>query len=69
MTYTDLIGQFEESCSRAARFLGKNKQTVHRWKESGIPEIEQLEIQKLTKGKLKADPSIVAKFRQLLKAA
>lgn len=69
MTYDDLISLYDGSCTKAADALGKRKQTVNKWKQAGIPEVEQLEIQKRLRGKVKADPRIVAKFRDLLRAA
>lgn len=44
-----------ESSSELARILGTSKQVVHAWSVNDkIPAQRQLEIQKLTKGKLKA---------------
>jgi hypothetical protein len=53
MDYENLIGHFG-SCTKAARALGFAKQTVHRWKDGGIPFEKQFIIQMRTKGKLKA---------------
>ena len=54
MTYDDLIILYG-SAANAARMLGiPGRQTVHRWKEAGIPFEQQFRIQQKTKGKLKA---------------
>ena len=42
--------------SCAAKALGKGRQSVYRWKETGVPLGEQYRIQVLTEGKLKAAP-------------
>lgn len=68
MDYSDLLDTYG-SCAKAAAELGYNRQTVHRWKGAGIPESQQLEIHKRTRGALKADPEIVAKYREILRAA
>lgn len=68
MTYTDLVKHFK-TCAAAAAALGEDRQVVHKWKSRGIPEVRQLEIQRATDGYLKADPKVVQKFRELLKAA
>lgn len=68
MTYDDLIEHYG-GCTKAALALGLPKQTVNRWKDAGIPDEKQLEIQKETRGELKADPKIVAKWRELLRPA
>ena len=68
MTYHDLIDTFGNG-SKAARELGYNRQTVHRWKDAGIPEAVQLEIHKKTRGRVKADPAILTKYREILRAA
>ena len=53
MTYDDLVETYG-SCTSAARALGLAKQTVHQWKEKGIPFEQQFRIQMKTKGRLKA---------------
>lgn len=68
MDYRDLIDTYG-TCAKAAAELGYRRQTVHRWKAAGIPEGAQLEIQKRTRGAIKADPSIVQKYREILRAA
>lgn len=68
MRYPHLIAHFG-SLTKAARVLNKPKQTVNNWKDAGIPEVEQLVIQKKTGGELKADRRVMSKFRELLRAA
>lgn len=66
--YNDLIDTYG-TCAKAADELGYNRQTVHRWKDAGIPEAQQLEIHRRTRGAMKADASIIAKYREILRAA
>lgn len=68
VNYQDLLDAYG-GCSAAARALGYRKQTVHKWKGAGIPEEHQLEIHQRSKGKLKADAPILAKYRAILRAA
>ena len=57
MTYNDLIAHFQTE-SAAAQARGIPRQTVHRWKNaSAIPIDQQIEYEKLTSGKLRADLS------------
>lgn len=65
VTYQDLVEEFD-GCSAAARAIGRRKQTVNKWRSAGIPDEEQLRIQKLLKGRLKAEARIVKKYRDLL---
>lgn len=44
------------SVSTAAKALGKGRQSVYRWKDSGVPLGEQYRIQVLTNGALQAQP-------------
>ena len=68
MTYEQLIEHFGTQAA-AARALGVKQPSVSEWKKNGIPEDQQLKAQKITKGKLPADPAIVAKYRDLLRSA
>lgn len=68
VTYDDLTAEFG-GCTAAARAIERSKQTVHKWRASGIPDVEQLRIQKLFPTRLKADPKIVKKYRDLLRVA
>lgn len=67
MTFTDLVGHFG-TVQKASAALGYSRQSIYDWRD-GVPERRQLEIQKLTKGALKADRAIVNKYRELLRAA
>lgn len=53
MTYDDLVSLYGNG-NKAAKALGKSRQTVHQWKARGIPFEAQYRIQLATKGKLKA---------------
>ena len=53
MSYDDLV-KFYGNGAAAAREIGLNRQTVHKWKNAGIPFVQQFRIQMKTKGKLKA---------------
>lgn len=66
MTYDDLKKEYG-GCTAAANALGYRKQTVNKWKSAGIPELEQLAIQKKNP-RLRADKAIVKKYRDLLAA-
>jgi hypothetical protein len=68
MTFQDLVGHFG-TVKKASDAIGRTRQCIYDWRDDGIPEKRQLEIQKLTKGALKADRSIVNKYRELLRAA
>jgi hypothetical protein len=68
VTYDDLIEHFG-GCTKAAKALDLPKQTVNRWREAGIPDAQQFEIQKRTGGELKADARIIAKYRDYLRTA
>jgi hypothetical protein len=55
MTFEDLKKHYG-SAAKAAEALGlKSRQAVHEWKRKGIPPLRQLQIEKLTRGKLRAD--------------
>lgn len=54
MDYEALVEHYG-TCSKAARALGLNRQTVNKWRDSGIPFEKQFIIQIKTKGRLKAD--------------
>lgn len=64
MTYQDLMDEYG-GCTAAAAALGYSKQTVNNWREAGIPEDQQVEIQKKNP-KLRLDPEIVEKYRAAL---
>lgn len=54
MTYQDLIEKYG-GCTAAAKAIGLPKQTVNRWKDTGIPFEQQFRIQLKTRGRLKAE--------------
>ena len=56
------------SYAKLADAVGVSRSAVHQW-EGVIPEPRQLQLHKLTKGALRADPAILAKYREILRAA
>lgn len=58
MTYDDVIKHFGTQ-TKAADALGLSQPSVSEWQQRGIPFLRQLHIEKLTKGKLKADTKAV----------
>lgn len=66
MTYHQIDAYFG-GCSAAAKSIGiKNKQTVHAWKSKArIPTLWQLEIERLTSGRLKADAASRREARKM----
>lgn len=65
MNYEQLIKHFG-SQTAIARALSLSSPSVWEWQTNGIPDERQLEIERLTDGKLKADARIVAKYKALL---
>lgn len=53
MRYRDLVKHFGTEAN-AARALDQYRQTVNKWKKE-IPLERQIEIERITKGQLKAD--------------
>jgi DNA-binding transcriptional regulator YdaS (Cro superfamily) len=59
MTFDQLIKHFGTQ-AKAAEIIGCTQPTLSNWKNRGrIPGIQQLRIEHVTKGKLKADKSIL----------
>lgn len=54
--------------AKLAAALKISKGAISQW-TGEIPEARQLELHRLTKGKLKADPAILSKYREILRAA
>lgn len=60
MKFEDLIDHFGSQVA-AADALGVTQPTLSNWKKRGrIPHLQQLRIQHVTKGKLKAHPAILS---------
>jgi hypothetical protein len=59
MTKAEAIAFFETEAA-LARACGIKAQSVQDWDE--VPEVRQLQLHKVTGGKLAADPAIVEKF-------
>lgn len=66
MTKAEAIAFFETEAA-LARKLGIKPQSVQDWVD--VPEVRQLQLHKLTDGKLAADPDIVEKYGLPQKAA
>lgn len=59
MTFDKLIAHFGSQVS-AASAIGVTQPTLSNWKKRGhIPHLQQLRIEHVTKGKLKASPEIL----------
>ena len=59
MNFDDLMSYYKSQVA-AAEKLNVTQPTISNWKRRGrIPSLQQLRIQKLTRGKLQADPKIV----------
>ena len=54
MTYQDVVTYFGKPIE-VARALKITPQAVHIWKDSGVPNIRQYQIEVLTNGQLKAE--------------
>lgn len=54
--------------ARLASALGVTRGAITQW-EGVIPEPRQIQIHRITKGALKADAKILAKYREVLRAA
>jgi DNA-binding transcriptional regulator YdaS (Cro superfamily) len=56
----DQVVKHFKTQTAAAKVLGVTQPTLSNWKTRGfIPAIQQLRIEKITKGKLKADKGIL----------
>ena len=67
MTLQEARDYFGNS-SRLAEALDISRSAVSQW-DGAIPEERQLDLHKLTKGRLKADPHILSKYRAILRAS
>lgn len=67
MTLEDAKEHFG-SYVKIAAALKISKSAVTQW-AGVIPEDRQLELHKITKGRLKADSAILSKYREILRAA
>jgi DNA-binding transcriptional regulator YdaS (Cro superfamily) len=57
MTFSEIIKHFGSQVA-AAQKLGISQPTISMWRARGrIPALQQLRIQHVTRGKLKADPA------------
>lgn len=60
MTYDQLIAHYKTQ-SAAAAALKVAQSSVAEWKEKGVPPLRQLQAEKESKGKIKADPDVFSK--------
>jgi len=60
MTYDDLITYYGSQIE-IARALGISSPSVCEWQTIGVPPLRQLQIEALTRKKLKADPDVFTK--------
>lgn len=60
MTKDQALAYFDGNQSKLGRALGVDQSTVNKWK--AVPPLRQLQLEAITKGKLKADPDC-NKFR------
>ena len=61
MKFDQLIGYFGSQVA-AAGAIGVTQPTLSNWKHRGqIPQLQQLRIEHITRGKLKADPAILGR--------
>lgn len=61
MNFDQLIAHFGSQVA-AAHAIGVTQPTLSNWKKRGrIPHLQQLRIEHVTKGKLKAHPEILAR--------
>jgi hypothetical protein len=67
MTFNDLVVHFG-TVQKASEAIGFTRQTIYDWRDRGIPDHRQLEIQKTLKGALKADRAVINRYRELLRA-
>lgn len=64
MDYEDVIAHFGTQIKAASK-LGVTQPTMSNWKTRGrIPALQQLRIQHLTRGKLRAAPDILERDKQ-----
>lgn len=65
MDYADLIKHYGSQAA-IAQAVALKQPSIWAWQKSGVPAERQLEFQRLTNGKLKADPAIVKRYAMLL---
>ena len=56
MTYDQLVAHYGSQV-KAAQALGLAQSSVAEWKNTGIPDLRQLQYEIDSRGKLKADPA------------
>lgn len=64
MRTEDAVNHFGGVQAELARALGVSRSAVSQWDEFP-PDEQQLALQRITAGQLKAEPEVIAKFRAL----
>lgn len=64
----DEAREYYGNYAKVAQALGITRGAITQWCGE-IPEERQVELHRLTKGELKADAKILAKYREVLRAA
>lgn len=67
MNYDDLMGIWKTQYA-VARALGVRQPSVSRWQHDGVPVLRQLQVEKLTRGRLRADDPVTAAVRERRRA-
>ena len=60
MTYEQLLKHFGSQAD-IARAFGVTQPSVAEWKERGVPPLRQVQGERLTNNKLRADPNVFSK--------
>jgi hypothetical protein len=63
MTYEQLL-DFYQTQTGIARAFGIAPASVAEWKERGVPPLRQLQAERLTKKKLRAEPNVFSRNTQ-----
>ena len=56
MTKTEAIKFYGGKASKLADVLGISLPAIYQWKNDQVPLLRQLQLQRITRGRLKADP-------------
>jgi DNA-binding transcriptional regulator YdaS (Cro superfamily) len=69
MKFQQIVKHFGSQVA-AAGAIGCSQPTLSNWKKRGrIPQLQQLRIEMVTQGKLKAQPLLTIKMRKILSRA
>lgn len=67
MTFDQLMAHFKTQVA-AAEALGIAQSSVSEWQKNGIPFVRQVQFERATRGKLRADPPPAPKPKQEARA-